>query len=47
MREVIETLDEYINIIENSRDPPFTMNNGTQYEVKNFDSVVQKNEEIL
>ena len=47
MREVIETPDEYIDLIQNSRDPPFTMIDALQCEVKDFDTILQKNKEIL
>lgn len=47
MIEVIETPDEYIDLIQNSRDPPFTMIDAAKCDVKDFESVLQKNKEVL
>lgn len=40
--EVVETDEEYIRLIQTSRDPPFITLRESEYEVKNFEPILQK-----
>lgn len=42
MRKVIETPDEYIDLIKNSWNPPFTMIDALKCDVRDFEKILQK-----
>ncbi|KAL1488205.1 hypothetical protein ABEB36_015162 [Hypothenemus hampei] len=41
MEESIETEDEYINLIKTAKSPPFIIVNKNDFEVKDFDRVIE------
>lgn len=46
MKEKVETPEEYIDLIKNSRDPPFTMVDVSKITIKDFEKLADINKNI-